>query len=151
GAAGPGQSGPSGGPTSGPSAGPASQGPGGTVPQTPPGTDQQATSQTVAAGAPTPLPGAGPPGPNDRLAAGGRQGGPAQTPVTSGGRGPLCPAPTLMARVVGARQVAAGQRLTWRVRIRNAGRVTARRVILADRLPIGFALLSSTPKATFAA
>jgi uncharacterized repeat protein (TIGR01451 family) len=147
--AGPGQGGPPGGP-GGPQGVPAPQAPQGTV--APPGPGQQATSQAATPGAPTPQPGAGPTGPNGQPAAGGLQGGPAKTPAPSGGPGgPLCPAPTLMARVVGPRRVAAGQRLTWRVQIRNAGRVIARRVVLADRLPIGFALVSSTPKATFSA
>jgi uncharacterized repeat protein (TIGR01451 family) len=57
----------------------------------------------------------------------------------------------MSARVLGARRVTAGQTLTWRVVIRNAGRVTARKVVLADRLPRGFVLLSSTPRATFTA
>src|SRR5207245_1457730 len=88
----------------------------------------------------------------DQPTAGGLQGGPTKTPVSSGGPGgPLCPAPNMTTRVVGARKVAAGQRLTWRVVIRNAGRVMARRGGVSDRPPIGFALLSSTPKATFAA
>jgi uncharacterized repeat protein (TIGR01451 family) len=155
---GPGQAGPPGGPggpasgpSGGPPGGPAVQGPPGTVPQAPPGTVEQATSQNTTPGAPNPLPGAGPTGPNDQATAGGLQ-GPPKTPATSGGPGgPLCPAPTLMAQVVGPRRVAAGQRLTWRVQIRNAGRVIARRVVLSDRLPLGFSLLSSTPKATFAA
>jgi uncharacterized repeat protein (TIGR01451 family) len=119
---------------------PAGTPPAGTPPaETPP---PVATSQTAP---PTPEPGAAPTAPNPPS---GTQAPPVKPQPTAGR--PLCPAPTLSARVIGARRVAAGQRLTWRIQIRNSGRVIARRVVLSDRLPNGFALVSSTPRATFA-
>jgi uncharacterized repeat protein (TIGR01451 family) len=54
-----------------------------------------------------------------------------------------------MARVQGPRRVSAGARVTWRIVVRNAGHVTARHVVVNDRLPLGFVLLASTPRATF--
>ncbi|MDX6647311.1 MAG: hypothetical protein QOK40_3038 [Miltoncostaeaceae bacterium] len=72
---------------------------------------------------------------------------PAPKPVV----GPACVRAALSARIVGPRRVTAGQQVTWRITVRNVGRTLARSVRLTDRIPSGFSLVRSTPRAGFLA
>jgi uncharacterized repeat protein (TIGR01451 family) len=76
---------------------------------------------------------------------------PVSAPVKPGqpSAGPLCTTPSLAARIVGPRRIVAGQQLTFRISVRNTGATLARSVVLRDRIPSGFSLLRSTPRASF--
>jgi uncharacterized repeat protein (TIGR01451 family) len=73
--------------------------------------------------------------------------GPAPKPIVR----PVCVPATLSARIVGPRRVVAGQQVTWRISVRNVGRTAARSVRLTDRIPSGFSLVRSSPRASFVA
>jgi uncharacterized repeat protein (TIGR01451 family) len=62
---------------------------------------------------------------------------------------PVCVRASLLGRIVGPRRIAAGQQLTWRVSVRNVGARLARSVVLTHRIPSGFSLLRSSPRASF--
>jgi uncharacterized repeat protein (TIGR01451 family) len=60
-----------------------------------------------------------------------------------------CIRPSLVARIVGPKTMVAGQKGTWRISVRNVGSHLARSVVLTERIPSGFSLLRSTPRAIF--
>jgi uncharacterized repeat protein (TIGR01451 family) len=62
---------------------------------------------------------------------------------------PVCLRPSLVARIVGPRSVVAGHQVTWRISVRNLGSQLARSVVLNNRIPSGFSLLRSSPRAGF--
>src|SRR5581483_6282515 len=91
-------------------------------PSAPPG--PQAPPAQTAGVPPRPEPGASPVGPPPK-------------PV----RRNACIPARLSAHILGPRRVIAGQQATWRIRVRNAGRTTARSLRVTDRLPAGFSLV----------
>src|SRR5581483_10108552 len=62
---------------------------------------------------------------------------------------PVCTSASLGARIAGPRRVVAGQQVTWRIRVRNAGHTLARSLRLTDQLPAGFSLVRGSPRVTF--
>jgi len=58
-----------------------------------------------------------------------------------------CPNPRLATRISGPRTVAAGGEAAWRITVRNRGRLAATDVALTYRLPAGFSLARSSPRA----
>jgi uncharacterized repeat protein (TIGR01451 family) len=130
-------------PSAPPSAGPPTQ----QVAQTPsvagaPGPAPLASSQTTApqpqtAAAPpsaTPEPGAAPVPPVTKPQPAAR---------------PVCVPAALTARIAGPRRIIAGQRVTWRITVRNVGRPLATSVVLTNRIPSGFSMVGSLPRARF--
>jgi uncharacterized repeat protein (TIGR01451 family) len=61
----------------------------------------------------------------------------------------ICVTPALVARILGPRTVVAGSQVTWRISVRNVGAALARSVVLSNRLPDGFSLVRSSPRARF--
>jgi uncharacterized repeat protein (TIGR01451 family) len=77
-------------------------------------------------------------------------GTPVATPVKPQPPAVVCTKPSLLVRIAGPRRVVAGRQLTFRISVRNVGPGLARSVVLRDRIPTGFSLLRSTPRAGFA-
>jgi hypothetical protein len=58
-----------------------------------------------------------------------------------------CPNPRLATRIRGPRTVAAGREATWRITVRNRCRLAASDLSLTYRIPAGFSLAHSAPRA----
>jgi len=89
----------------------------------------------VAAETP-PVTGATAPPPSGRGA-----GVPAKTPRP---HAPACPRPLLAASLSGPPRALANGRATWVIAVRNRGRAVARRVVVRERVPAGFAFVGAS-------